>query len=131
MQRVRHCDPHGKEHRDHGLNIKFEGNKVEDLPEGRGKMIVIAWLTLFILGWSSDRWSIGLTIAPLSASIITVSCLFMTNNPALTSIERHIEFTVESITLNFLVKMLYSLIFFTIGYICQKVWERLIMRRKL
>ena len=55
----------------------------------------------------------------------------MTNNPALTSIERHIEFTVESITLNFLVKMLYSLIFFTIGYICQKVWERLIMRRKL
>ena len=131
MQRVRHCDPHGKEHRGHGLNIKFEGNKVEDLPEGRGKMIVIAWLTLFILGWSSDRWSIGLTIALLSASIITVSCLFMTNNPAFTSIERHIEFTVESITLNFLVKMLYSLIFFTVGYICHKVWERLIMRRKL
>lgn len=80
-------------------------------------MLVASWLAMLIIGWASDRWRSGLLIAPVVAAGTAVLCLITTNSPVFTAVERDLSFTVDSMALNFLAKLIYALLFYSAGYV--------------
>lgn len=87
-------------------------------------MLIVAWLAMFVFGWFSDRWRSGLLIAPVVAAGITGLCLVTTNSPVFTAIERNLSFTAESVALNFLVKLIHALLFYSAGHLCKRAIRR-------
>ena len=68
-------------------------------------MGLIVLLIVFAMGWACDSWRAGLvTMVPIAAAL-TLLCFVTTNNPSFTEVERSLSLSLQSIALNFVVKL--------------------------
>jgi hypothetical protein len=81
-------------------------------------------LIVLFMGYAADRWSSGLPIVALVAVAMTMLCLLTTNNPSFTGIERELRFTLESLSLNLLVKLALVLTAYSGGYALKLARQR-------
>jgi hypothetical protein len=68
-------------------------------------MGVVVLLIVFAMGWACDGWRTGLVAMVPIAAGLTLLCFVTTNNPSFTEVERSLSLSLQSIALNFLVKL--------------------------
>ena len=77
-------------------------------------MGLVALLIAVLMGWLSDRWTDLRFMIPIAA-VLTALCFVTTNRPAFTEVEAQLSLSVESVSLNFILKLLYLSIAFSLG----------------
>jgi hypothetical protein len=89
-------------------------------------MIVFIWLIIFVIGLNVTSWRIGVVPVLGVAALLTLLCLFTSNNPAFTNIERGLTFSPVSLAENYIIRSMTLLAIYSAGFVVSRLvrWDR-------
>ena len=78
-------------------------------------MALFSLMFAFVVGRLSTRWKNVWYMIP-TAALLTAFCFITTNRPAFTQVEHELSLSVQSVLLNFAVKVAYLTCVYSVGY---------------